>query len=52
MGFKTHSELNSILPEKKKLTVVRTDEPEVAEVEESEANGEISVKEYDYLLSM
>lgn len=60
MGFKTQSQLNEILPEKKRPSV-QTQPEEVAEEQEAEnareeeeevAEGEISVKEYDYLLTM
>ena len=62
MGFKTHSQLNEILPEKKKATL--KNEGSTAEAgennEELVANeasdealaGGIPMKEYDYLLSM
>jgi len=58
MGFKTHSEINEILPEKKKVTLKQetNEERDNGEVQNNEeevlAPGEIPVKEYDYLLSM
>ena len=58
MGFKTQSQLNEILPEKKRPSVQTEvpegQEPEIAKEEEEErvAPGEISIKEYDYLLTM
>lgn len=57
MGFKMQSELNEILPEKKKIPVVTNlDEPNAIEgeelVEEEVAPGEIRTTEYDYLLQM
>ena len=56
MQFKTHSELEAILPEKKKLTVVQDDdehkEESIHQDEEVLQPGEVSPKEYDYLLTM
>lgn len=60
MGFSTHSELNEILPEKKRATLQlpNPDKPEEEEQanpdqeEETLAPGEVSIKEYDYLLTM
>jgi DNA topoisomerase II len=60
LGFKTHSELNEILPEKKRPSVQlpADGEPEnpdgipVQEEEEKLNEGEIPAKEYDYLLTM
>ena len=59
MGFKTQSQLNEILPEKKRPSVqaqpedaVDEQQAEAIEEEEVVAAGEISVKEYDYLLTM
>ena len=54
MGFKTASQLNDILPEKKRPSV-QQDQPEQQEEKQEEepvAPGEISLKEYDYLLTM
>ncbi len=53
MGFKTQTEINEILPEKKKPTVANDmDESRIEEEEEVVAAGEIRSTEYDYLLSM
>jgi DNA topoisomerase-2 len=55
MGFKTMSEINEILPEKKKVTLRQDDgEEEKVAIEEEEvvAPGETPAKEYDYLLTM
>lgn len=59
MGFSTKSELNLILDESKKITVVQSQDGEddaanqsVAVLEEGEEDGGIASTEYDYLLSM
>jgi hypothetical protein len=59
MGFKTHSELNEILPEKKRPSVIaqEDDKPEGGDdapeqEEEKVAPGEVGSNEYDYLLTM
>ena len=60
LGFKTHSELNEILPEKKRPSVQLPADGEqenpdgipVQEEEEKLTEGEIPAKEYDYLLTM
>lgn len=53
MGFKTQTEINEILPEKKKATVANDmEESKIEEEEEVVAAGEIRSSEYDYLLSM
>jgi DNA topoisomerase II len=56
-GFSTQSELNNILPEKKRPSVVAPDanndaEEAQAEEEEKLAPGEVPANEYDYLLTM
>ena len=57
MGFKTWTEINAILPEKKRLTVISEEENKENEVnnsrvDEEEKDGIVPAKEYDYLLSM
>lgn len=62
LGFKTQSELNEILPEKKRPSVQQENAEEEGESKEQEnakeeeeevvAAGEVSIKEYDYLLTM
>ena len=55
LGFKTHSELQDILPEKKRPTVQEKNDAEegVPEDPEEQLNeGELPSKEYDYLLTM
>ena len=58
MGFKTMSEINEILPERKKPAVIAAEnqlelaDGERAEEEEKLADGEVPSKEYDYLLTM
>lgn len=54
MGFKTHSELNEILPEKKKVTLKQEDQEDEQESNQiqQQDDGDLSMKEYDYLLSM
>lgn len=55
MGFKTQSEINEILPEKKRVTI-KTQEEEAEEQkaieDENLQAGDVPQKEYDYLLSM
>ncbi|CDW75314.1 dna gyrase topoisomerase a subunit family protein [Stylonychia lemnae] len=57
MGLKTATEINDILPEKKRVTIRQDSneneevQPE-QEVEENLAPDEIPAKEYDYLLNM
>ena len=55
LGLKTASEINDILPEKKRVTLKQDENEEEkveVEVEEQLAPDEIPAKEYDYLLSM
>ena len=61
LGLKTHSELNQILPEKKRPSVQQPNEgdqenpdgiPVHNEEEEKLGEGEVPAKEYDYLLTM
>lgn len=63
LGFNTISELNTILNENKKVTVVQNSEEKIdqdegeikegtMEIDEVLADGEIPAKEYDYLLTM